>query len=125
MCFESWAYVQDLKLGAWVSEAAAAAAGGAEEGAFDLFALAAHQHDAKAAYASDDRQGQLVRSFSVLRIPAKACVWGRAGNRSLPQEHANLHGVGLVACMSLFVSGINMLCCCISLKSALNGLDIW
>lgn len=59
-----WACVQDLKLGAWVSEAAAAAAGGAEEGAYDLFALAAHQHDAKAAYASDDRQGQLARSAS-------------------------------------------------------------
>lgn len=54
--------MQDLKLGTWVSEAPAAAAGGADEGAYDLFALAAHQHDAKAAYASDDRQGQLVRS---------------------------------------------------------------
>ncbi|KAK9831376.1 hypothetical protein WJX81_007244 [Elliptochloris bilobata] len=49
--------VKDLKLGTWVSEAAAATGG--EDGAYDLFALAAHQHDAKAAYASDDRQGHL------------------------------------------------------------------
>ena len=82
-----WACVQDLKLGAWVSDAAAAAAGGAEEGAFDLFALAAHQHDAKAAYASDDRQGQLVRSPSAQRTPA-TYVWGEPGSA---YRHRNMH----------------------------------
>ena len=85
---QSWARVQDLKLGAWVSEAAAAAAGGAEEGAFDLFALAAHQHDAKAAYASDDRQGQLVRSPSVMRSLTIACMWAQAGRGA----HQNRNG---------------------------------
>ncbi len=52
---------QDLKLGPWVSEAAPAAGGAGAGGAYDLFALAAHQHDPKLAYPSDDRQGRLVR----------------------------------------------------------------
>lgn len=70
-------WLQDLKLGPWVSEATAAAAGGGDEGAYDLFALAAHQHDPKLAYPSDDRQGRLVPARALcapMREDMRKCV---------------------------------------------------
>jgi hypothetical protein len=78
-------HAQDLKLGPWLSEAApaagGAAGGGGDEGAYDLFALAAHQHDPKLAYPSDDRQGRLVRPAS--RHSPAACALGRTGTAGL------------------------------------------